>query len=214
MTTVSTSMTAFARRWRAGARGPLSPRDPRPKPARRAAAHTRITAAVLAAALSATTLLFTAAPQASANAPGHPGVSSDPVNLFTENFENGVGSSPILLSGYTGAAPQDETYSSNPNYDSAGYCDGYLASELDPATPPAGSGCGGYWTSAQEFGAALGTWAGGDPSTNHALIAYTQGGNPGPNEVMLQTNTPITLPSANRFLIIRADAGADRKSVV
>ena len=212
MTTVSTSTTAFARRFRAGTRGPLSPRDPRPKPSGRPSSRTRITAAVLAAALSATTLLFTAAPQASANAPGHPEVSSDPVKLFTENFENGVGASPILLSGYTGAAPQDETYSSNPNYDSPGYCDGYLASELDLPTPPAGSGCGGYWASAQEFGAALGTWAGGDPSTNHALIAYTQGGNPGPNEVMLQTNTPITLPSANRFLIIRADAGAENCS--
>ena len=207
---VSTTTTKFRRRWRAGARGLLSPPARRPGPNRRAAHHHRLTAAVLAVALPAA-LVLTAAPQASANAPGNPGTPSAPVNLFTENFENGVGATPVLLSGYTGAAPVGETYSADPVYDSPAYCDGYLASEQDPATPPAGSGCGVWWAGARAFGAALGSWAGGDPSTNHALIEYTQA-SPGANKVVLQTDTPITLPSANRFLIVRADAAAENCS--
>jgi hypothetical protein len=191
MNYVSTATSGFRRRWRAGA-------------------HRPITAVVLAGALPAA-LVFTAAPPASANAPGNPGTPSAPANLFTENFENGVGASPVLLSGYTGAAPQNETYTASGNYDSAGYCDGYIVSEQAPDTDPAGSGCGGFWTSALEFGAALGQWAGGDQSTNHALIEYTQG-NPGAG-VMLQTDTPIELPAANRFLIIQADAGAENCTV-
>jgi hypothetical protein len=171
----------------------------------RVTAH-RITAAVLAGALPAA-LVFTATPPASANAPGNAGTPSAPVNLFTENFENGVGAAPVLLSGYTGAAPQNEAYTAAGAYDSAGYCDGYIVSEQAPGTAPAGSGCGGFWGSALAFGAALGSWSGGNPSTNHALIEYTQG-NPGVG-VMLQTGTPISLPAANRFLVVRANAGAE-----
>jgi hypothetical protein len=186
MNHVSTATAGFRRRWRAGAR--------------------RVTAVALAGALPAA-LIFTATPPASANAPGDPGTPSAPVNLYTENFENGVGAAPVLLSGYTGAAPQNETYSAASAYDSAGYCDGYVVSEQAPDIDPAGSNCGGFWGGALEFGEALGQWAGEDPSTNHALIEYTQG-NPGVG-VMLQTDTPIALPAANRFLIVRADAGAE-----
>jgi hypothetical protein len=209
MNDVSTTTTAFRRRWRAGARDRLAPRAHPPKPNRLAGAVAhRITAVVLAAALPAA-LVFAAAPHASAaNAPATAGTPSAPVNLFTENFENGVGAAPVLLSGFTGAAPQNETYTAGSAYDSDSTCDGYIVSEQASAMEPTDSGCSGNWPAALTFGEALGSWAGEDPSTNHALIEYTQGGDPGAG-VVLQTNTPIALPSANRFLIIQADAAAE-----
>lgn len=39
-----------------------------------------------------------------------PGVPQDPQVVFTENFENGQGAAPIVVTDYTGPAPVDQTY--------------------------------------------------------------------------------------------------------
>ncbi len=39
-------------------------------------------------------------------APGTPGTPQAPTTLYTENFENGVGTDPVLLTNYTGATGQ------------------------------------------------------------------------------------------------------------
>ena len=182
------------------------PRANRPERGSRPAAA-RLAVAVLVAAMPAT-LVLTGAASASANAPGDPGTPSAPVNLYTEDFENGVGGQPVLLTDYVGAAPLGETYTADPAWLAPGTCNGYILSEQAPATQPSYTGCGAqyYWTQALAFGEALGTWSGADPSTNHALVDYTSN-SPGAG-VVLQTDTPIPLPATNRFLIIRADAAA------
>ena len=165
----------------------------------------RLSHAALAAA-TASTLVLAGAASASANSPGDPGTPSAPVNLYTEGFENGAGAQPVLLTDYVGAAPLNETYTADPEWVTPAGCNGYILSQQAPATEPSSVNCGAqyYWTQALAFGSALGTWSGADPSTNHVLVDYTSN-NPGAG-VVLQTGTPIPLPAANRFLIVRADA--------
>lgn len=172
---------------------------------RRSRAH-RYGALFGAVLLPVAFLAGTAAP-ASANAPGNPGTPSAPTILYTEDFENNTAGTPELLSAYTGAAPLNETYTADPAWVSSALCDGYIVSEQDPATPPAGSGCGASgWAGAQELSEVLGSWSGGDAATNHALVGYTQG-NPGAG-TELETAVPIPLPTANRFLVLGTDAAA------
>jgi hypothetical protein len=164
------------------------------------------TATALAVALPAAMVLAGPTP-ASANAPDTAGSPNAPVSLFTENFENGVSNQVVSLDDYTGATPLNETYTADPAWLSFASCNGLILSEQDPAAQPPGTDCGGgYWALALAMGAALGSWEGADPSTNHVLVGYTAG-DPGPG-VELQTDTPIPLPSANRFLTVRANAAA------
>ncbi|WP_037911143.1 choice-of-anchor P family protein [Actinacidiphila yeochonensis] len=142
---------------------------------------------------------------AEANAPGHPGTPSAPAAVFTEDFESGQGAAVTSLPDYTGAAPSAETYTADPAWLTS--CNGLLVSEQAPDTPPAGFSCAGYWAPNKQMAAALGTWAGGDASTNHALTAYTAG-NPGAGRTELQTVRPIPLSADHRFLTFSVDAAA------
>ncbi|WP_018681205.1 choice-of-anchor P family protein [Actinokineospora enzanensis] len=135
-----------------------------------------------------------------------PGVPHAPVTVFAEDFENGLGVPATLLPDYTGAPPLAETYAADPAW--LHFCNGFLITR-DTPNPP-GSGCGsGPWANLQAMSAALGQWSGGDPDTNHAVTAYTDGANPGPDKVQLETRTPIPLPATNRFLAFSVD-GAER----
>lgn len=136
-------------------------------------------------------------------APGTPGTPQAPVTVFTEDFENGQGAAPALLTSYVGAPPLSETYTADPAW--LTNCNGWVASQLNPATPPVGSGCGGSWPSVKQLAGVLGQWAGGDPATNHAVSAYTAG-NPGADRVQLETVTPIPVSATNRFLTFSVDA--------
>src|SRR5580692_5398133 len=44
--------------------------------------------------------------------PGMPGTPQAPTTIFDEDFENGQGTTPVLLNGYTGAS--GETYTADP----------------------------------------------------------------------------------------------------
>ncbi|MEU8103887.1 choice-of-anchor P family protein [Nonomuraea muscovyensis] len=132
-----------------------------------------------------------------------PGVPQDPQVVFTENFENGQGAAPIVVTDYTGPAPVDQTYKADPAWLTA--CNGWVASQQNPANPPAGSGCGGWWSSVKQLAGTLGKWAGGDPATNHAVTAYTNA-DPGPNKTQLEAVTPVAIGAPNRFLTFSVDA--------
>jgi uncharacterized repeat protein (TIGR01451 family) len=138
-----------------------------------------------------------------AGAPGTPGTPQAPVTVFTEDFENGQGATPIQLPSYVGAAPLNETYSADPSW--LINCNGWIASQLNPLTEPPGSQCGGTFEENRRLAGSLGQFAGTGAATNHALGWETAGVSPGANKVALQTNTPIPVPS-NRFLTIGLDA--------
>ncbi|MFC4033906.1 choice-of-anchor P family protein [Streptomyces polygonati] len=161
-------------------------------------------AALIGAAVLAAGSLAGIGP-AEANAPGHPGIPSPPTTVFTEDFENGQGAAVTTLPDYTGAAPLAETYTADPAWLTS--CNGLLVSEQAPASPPSGVYCGSYWAANKQMAAALGTWAGGDATTNHSLTAYTSG-DPGAGRTELQTVRPIPLSSDSRFLTFSVDAAA------
>ncbi|MFG3437734.1 choice-of-anchor P family protein [Nonomuraea sp. NPDC047897] len=131
------------------------------------------------------------------------GVPQAPEVVFTETFENGQGADPIVVTDYTGPAPVHQTYTADPAWLTA--CNGWVASQQNPSAPPAGSGCGGWWGSVKQLAGTLGTWAGGDPATNHAVTAYTNA-DPGPNKTQLEAVTPVAIGASNRFLTFSVDA--------
>ncbi|GAA3100569.1 choice-of-anchor P family protein [Streptosporangium carneum] len=160
--------------------------------------------ALTAAAVLALSATIVAVQNGAATAaPGSPGTPKAPVIVFTENFENGQGATPIVVTGYTGAAPVHETYTADPAW--LRNCNGWISSQQNPATAPAGSGCGGWWASVKQLSGALGQWAGGDAATNHAVTAYTSA-DPGPDKTQLETVTPIDVGGPNRFLTFSVDA--------
>ncbi|WP_217712104.1 choice-of-anchor P family protein [Kitasatospora sp. NA04385] len=142
---------------------------------------------------------------AAANAPGNPGTPSAPVTVFTEDFENGQGAAVTTLTDYTGAAPTAEQYTADPAWLTA--CNGLIVSAQGPAAPPPGVYCGSYWAANKQMAAALGSWAGGDATTNHSLTAYTSA-DPGAGRTELETVRPVPLSAENRFLTFSVDAAA------
>ncbi|MHA6763885.1 choice-of-anchor P family protein [Streptacidiphilus sp. PAMC 29251] len=171
---------------------------------RRAATAVAALTALAAVGLTGATGLTGVAP-AYADAPGHPGTPSAPAVVFSEDFENGQAGTPTLLTDYTGTGPLAETYTAAPAWLTG--CNGLLVSQQAPATPPPGTGCAGYWSATKQMAAALGTWSGADPATNHAVTAYTQG-DPGGGLTELQTVKPIPLHATGRFLTFSVDAAA------
>lgn len=155
-------------------------------------------ALALSSALAAVAQSGTAAAAASASsvAPQAPKV------VFAENFENGQGATPILVTGYTGAAPVNQTYTADPAWLTA--CNGWITSPQNPGVAPANSGCGGWWPSAQQMAGALGKWSGGEAAKNHAVTAYTNG-DPGANKTQLETRKPVDIGAAGRFLAFSVD---------
>jgi hypothetical protein len=160
-------------------------------------------AAVLA--LTAAGLGQGTAAQAREQTPGSPGVPHAPAVVFSEDFEHDQGTTPEQITGYTGAAPVNQTYTANPAWLTA--CNGWIVSLQNPPTEPSGAGCGTWWPRAKDLAAALGQWAGGDSGTNHAVSAYTNA-DPGAGKVQLETQQPIPLTSAHRFLTFSVDAAA------
>ncbi len=139
--------------------------------------------------------------------PGTPGIPAAPRIVFSEEFENGQGATPILVTGYTGPAPVNATYTADPAWLTA--CNGIIASQSNPAAPPPiGVPCAGFWGSVRQLAGVLGQWAGNDPATNHAVTAYTNGASPGANKVQLETVNPIDIGAASRFITFSVDAAS------
>ncbi|MEW9531103.1 choice-of-anchor P family protein [Microbispora sp. NPDC049125] len=156
----------------------------------------------LAGTLTCAAALSLAATPATA-VPGRPGTPQPPTVVFAETFENGQGATPILVTGYTGAAPVNETYTADPAW--LANCNGWIVSQQGPPAAPPTSGCGGWWTSVKQLAGSLGKWAGADPATNHAVTGYTNA-DPGAGKTQLQTVTPVNIGATKRFLTFSVDA--------
>ena len=130
--------------------------------------------------------------------PGTPGVPQAPTVAFTEDFENNVSTSPILLTNYVGAL--GDTYTADPAW--LTNCNGVIVVPNSPDSDMGQSGCRllvDYSTVRQLAYAAGVAMGAADPATNHAVTAFTEG-NPGANKVQFQTVNPIPLVASNRFL--------------
>ncbi|GAA2883764.1 hypothetical protein GCM10010517_47050 [Streptosporangium fragile] len=132
-----------------------------------------------------------------------PGTPRAPRVVFAEDFENGQGATPVLVTGYTGAAPVRQTYTADPAW--LADCNGWIVSQQAPAAVPPATGCGGWWPTVKQLAGSLGKWAGGDPATNHAVTAFSHA-DPGPGRTQLETVTPVGVGAAKRFLTFSVDA--------
>jgi uncharacterized repeat protein (TIGR01451 family)/LPXTG-motif cell wall-anchored protein len=140
-------------------------------------------------------------------APGNPGTPSNPATLYTEPFENGLGTNQVLLSNYTGAAPTNEAYTADQPWLVG--CNGEIVEFNTPYTDLGNCRGTADTSHTRQLAYALGVHGGAsDPATNHAVTAYTDG-NPGANAVEFATKQPISLPDANgRFVTFSVDGAA------
>lgn len=139
--------------------------------------------------------------------------------IFTENFENGTGTTPILLTDYTGSA--GTTYSADQKWLES--CNGAILQYRSPdseLSKPALNNClpkgsGGTVTAQANYNAlrdlawALGKYSGDDdPGANHAVAAYTNA-NPGADRVEFKTTKPIQLSAAKgHYVTFSVDTAA------
>ena len=126
--------------------------------------------------------------------------------LYQETFDNGNATptgTPILITNYTGPAPNSITYTADPSF--LTLCDGWVASWNSPATatgtPNAAAAiasCGGQspWNYAQSYPQALGVYQGQAISTtarNNLAITATTSGAAVVGAIVIQNTTPIAL---------------------
>jgi uncharacterized repeat protein (TIGR01451 family)/fimbrial isopeptide formation D2 family protein len=143
---------------------------------------------------------------APANAvPGTPGTPQATSVVFEEDFENGVSTTPVLLTDYVGATGQ--RYTADPAWLTA--CNGQIRSFDIPASSLGNCATIGYTSNLGQLAYALGANSGdANPAANDVVAAYTDN-DPGANAVELQTVTNIPLASATgRFLTFSVDTAA------
>lgn len=145
-----------------------------------------------------------------ANAPGNPGVPSDPTVLFEEDFENTAGTTPISLEDYVSA--DGYTYTADPVW--LTNCNGSIVNFDIPFTDQGNCASVGSSANLRQIVHALGQYAeSATPGANDAVAAYTEG-NPGANNTEFETVDPIALSSASgRFLTFSVDAAAKNCAV-
>jgi uncharacterized repeat protein (TIGR01451 family) len=124
--------------------------------------------------------------------------------VYTENFENGVSDTPVLLTKYKGAAPLEETYTANKRL--LENCDGYIV-EFESHERKTATDCEEVaYNRVRQMAWVLGKLRGVDPVTNHAVTGYTDGGGMLPvNAVQFETVKPIPLVTSNRFITFSVD---------
>jgi uncharacterized repeat protein (TIGR01451 family) len=150
---------------------------------------------------------------------GTPGTPQAPTLIYTEDFENGVDTTPMALTEdttnpltpfYTGAAPLSETYTAD-----VGWTVGCNGNVIEFGMPNnvgvncAGGAGGAGVALTRQMAYALGENAdAADPASNHAVTAYTDN-NPGANTIELKTTKNIPLATGSgRFLTFSIDASA------
>jgi uncharacterized repeat protein (TIGR01451 family) len=137
--------------------------------------------------------------------PGTPGTPQANTVVFQEDFENGPGTAPVLLTAYTGAGGQ--TYTAANVW--LTNCNGAIVNFSIPFT--AQGNCASQTSSAnlRQLAYALGVHSGAaNPNTNDVVAAYTEG-DPGANAVEFQTVNNIPLAQASgRFLTFSVDTAA------
>lgn len=138
-------------------------------------------------------------------APGTPGTPQANSIVFQEDFENGPGTAPQLLSAYTGADGQ--TYTADQSW--LTNCNGIIVNFNIPYTSVGNCVSAGDSANLRQLAYALGVHSGAaNPGANDAVAAYTEG-NPGANAVEFQTVNNIPLAQASgRFLTFSVDTAA------
>lgn len=171
--------------------------------------RSRLVAAVLSVGLltgglSAWALVGSAVSPAVA-APGNPGTPSAPTVAFQEDFENGVGNTPVGLTAYTGASGQK--YTADPAW--LANCNGQIRNYNTPSTTLGNCQIENDSANLNQLAYALGVHAGSaTPGANHAVTAYTEN-SPGANSTEFQTVSNIPLASSSgRFLTFSVDTAA------
>lgn len=144
-------------------------------------------------------------------APGNPGVPSDPILVFEENFENGLADGEsVQIPDYVGA--DGTTYTGTPYWTTGSFCNGIV---LDSTS----AGLFGCAAGAQlrSLANVLGLVDGQDATgaaANHAVAAYTNSpdadaGFPlAPGDVELATEASVAIPAGSRFLTFSVDSAA------
>jgi hypothetical protein len=136
-------------------------------------------------------------------ASAQPAAPKPPVTLFEENFEHGLGSTPVALPNYTGE--RGVKYTADPDWLTG--CNGVIVQGNAPDSEQAASGCvASSFTGVRDLAKDLGE-VDGSGDSNHAVTAYTEN-NPGANKVQFETVNPIPLSVHDRFLTFSVDAAA------
>lgn len=149
----------------------------------------------LAVALLLTVLGLALVPGRAAAAPGVPAA---PRVVYTEDFENNVGTTPVLLDDYVGASGQG--YAADAPWLTG--CNGVILPFSAPNAAQGATGCAqpASYDHVRQIAYAL-----GGNANNHAVSAYTEN-NPGTDQIQFETATPIALPTSGRFITFSVDA--------
>ncbi|MCW2874829.1 MAG: hypothetical protein JWL99_6149, partial [Streptomyces oryziradicis] len=163
-----------------------------------------ITSSLLVVALAVVAPAIIGTTAASA-APGTPGTPQAATAVYTEDFEN-TGTTPVLLTSYTGAA--SATYTA-----AAGWltnCNGDVLEFNSPNGAATNCAASQNYDFNRQLAYGLGVLAGSaTPATNHAVAAFTEGVGPGANLTEFQTVNPIPLASSSgRYLTFSVDTAA------
>jgi uncharacterized repeat protein (TIGR01451 family) len=142
---------------------------------------------------------------AGATVPGHPGEPQSPTIVYSENFENGVGRTPVPLTAYTGAPPLLKKYTAANSF--LKNCNGEIV-EFESNERTKATDCEEVaFDRVRQMAWVLGQLRGVAPTKNHAVTAYTDGGGTLPaNSVQFETVTPISLVASTRFITFSVDA--------
>jgi uncharacterized repeat protein (TIGR01451 family) len=138
--------------------------------------------------------------------PGHPGEPQPPKVVYTEDFENGVQRTPVLLTNYKGATPLEETYTADKRF--LENCDGNIV-EFESNERKKATDCEEVaFNRVRQMAWVLGKLRGvANPKVNHAVSAYTDGGKVlQANSVQFETVKPIPVLTSGRYITFSVDA--------
>ncbi len=163
--------------------------------------------AVLGLALAASA---GAGPHGAGRVPGaranHLGIPQAPRVLYSEDFENGMGRAPVLLSKYQGASPLSMTYGAAQRF--LENCNGFIV-EFESNERTKKTDCEEVaYNRVRQLAWVLGQLRGTEPLANHAVSAYTDGHLTLPaNSVQFETLKPVPVAANGRFITFSVDAG-------
>lgn len=133
------------------------------------------------------------------------GIPQPPRVIYSEDFENGMTRTPVLLSKYQGAPPLSETYGAAPRF--LENCNGFIV-EFESNERAKKTDCEEVaYNRVRQMAWVLGQLRGTDPLANHAVSAYTDGMKTLPaNSVQFETLKPIPVAVNGRFITFSVDA--------
>ncbi|MBS1678814.1 MAG: DUF11 domain-containing protein [Actinobacteria bacterium] len=133
------------------------------------------------------------------------GIPQAPQVLYSEDFENGMGRSPVLLTSYQGVPPLLMTYGAHQRF--LQNCNGFIV-QFESNERVAKTDCAEVaFNRVRQMAWVLGKLRGTEPLANHAVSAYTDGKATLPeNAVQFETLKPIPVDANGRFITFSVDA--------